>query len=47
MPLPGFHIETLHNPAWYTRAQLTEACRLASILNRGRLVLVAEPEHYG
>ena len=43
MPLPGVHIETLHNPAHYTRFQLTTACWLASILNRGKLVLVEAP----
>lgn len=43
MPLPGVHIETLHDPARYSRAQLDQACHVAYMLGRGKLLLVAPP----
>jgi len=43
MPIPGVHIETLHNPVKYTYAQIEKACALAQVLNRGKLVLVEPP----
>jgi hypothetical protein len=43
MQMPGVHIETLHHPARYTHAQLERACCLATVLNRGKLVLVEQP----
>jgi hypothetical protein len=43
MPIPGVHIETLHNPARYTYAQIDRACALAHMLNRGRLLLLEPP----
>ena len=43
MPVPGVHIETLHNPARYTYDQLEMACAVALLLNRGRLVLAELP----
>ncbi len=43
MPVPGVHIETLHNPAHYTYAQIETACALAQILDRGTLVLAEPP----
>ncbi len=44
MATPGVHIETLHDPARYSHVQIEKACALASMLNRGKLVLV-EPPH--
>ena len=43
MPIPGVLIETLHNPARYTYAQIEMGCAVAQILNRGRLVLAESP----
>ncbi len=43
MPVPGVRIETLHNPAHYTYAQIETACALAQILDRGKLVLAEPP----
>ena len=43
MQMPGVHIETLHNPTRYTHAQIEKACTIASLLNRGKLVLVEPP----
>lgn len=43
MPTPGVHIETLHNPVRYTRAQIENATAIASQLNRGKLVLTENP----
>jgi hypothetical protein len=37
------HIETLHDPRAYTPQQLERACRLATLLRRGRFVLVEPP----
>ena len=43
MPIPGVHVETLHDPARYTFAQIERACTIAQILNRGKLVLLERP----
>jgi hypothetical protein len=43
MPIPAIHIETLHNPQEYTARQLDLACKLAGLLDRGRLLLVEPP----
>jgi hypothetical protein len=43
MQMPGVHIETLHNPTRYTHAQIERACTIASMLNRGKFVLVEPP----
>ncbi|MEN3279425.1 MAG: hypothetical protein V7607_565 [Solirubrobacteraceae bacterium] len=44
MPFPGVHIETLHNPARYTYAQIETACAVAELLRRGKLLLVEPPQ---
>ena len=44
MPLPGVHIETLQNPVRYTYAQIEQACAIAQLLGRGKLVLVEPPK---
>jgi len=44
MPIPGVHIETLHNPIRYTRAQIETACAIANALDRGKLVLLEPPK---
>jgi Rad3-related DNA helicase len=44
MPLPGVHIETLHNPAAYAPEQLEVACTVAGLLNRGRFLLLERPQ---
>jgi hypothetical protein len=43
MSFPGVYIETLHNPAHYTYAQLETACAVAQLLRRGKLLLVEPP----
>ena len=44
MPLAsGVQIETLYNPSRYTYAQIEQACSIAALLNRGKLVLVEPP----
>lgn len=43
MQLPGVHIETLHNPIQYTRAQIQQATAIANLMHRGKLVLVEPP----
>jgi hypothetical protein len=43
MPIPGVHIETIHNPCRYTYAQIEKACKVAKLLARGKLVLVEAP----
>lgn len=43
MPIPGVHIETVHNPRRYTYAQIEKACAMAQLLNRGKLVLCEPP----
>jgi hypothetical protein len=43
MAMPGVHIETLHNPVRYTYAQIEQACKVAALLSRGKLVLVEPP----
>ena len=45
MPFPGICIETLHNPARYTYAQIETACAIAQALRRGKLLLVEPPRH--
>ena len=44
MQVPGVHIETLDDPRSYTPEQIERACRIASLLGRGRLVLVEPPK---
>jgi hypothetical protein len=44
MPIPGAHIETLHNPTRYTRAQIDRACVVAQLLSRGKFVLCEPPK---
>jgi hypothetical protein len=44
MPMPGAHIETIHNPTRYTYAQIEQACAVAQLLARGKLVLVESPK---
>jgi hypothetical protein len=41
--MPGVHIETLHEPTRYSAMQIEKACTLATVLNRGKLVLVEPP----
>jgi hypothetical protein len=43
MATPGVHIETVHNPIRYTYAQLEQACRIAAVLARGKLILAEPP----
>jgi hypothetical protein len=43
MPFRGVHIETLHNPARYTYAQIETACAIAQLLRRGKFILVEVP----
>jgi hypothetical protein len=40
----GVHIETLENPARYTRAQIELAAAVADALDRGKFVLVEPPK---
>jgi hypothetical protein len=47
MPVPGVHIETLHNPLRYTYAQIEMACTVAQMLDRGKFVLVERPRRSG
>jgi hypothetical protein len=42
--MPGVHIETLKNPGRYTSKQIEEACRIAAMLSRGKLVLAEPPK---
>ena len=44
MPIPGVHLETLHNPVRYTQAQVEFAVSVASFLHRGRFVLCEPPK---
>jgi hypothetical protein len=45
MQIPGVvYIETIHNPWRYTHAQIEEACGIARLLARGKLVLVEPPK---
>lgn len=44
MPIPGVWIETLKPPSDYDPQQIEYAVHIASVLNRGRLVLLVEPE---
>lgn len=43
MQMSGVHLETLKNPARYTDEQLDQACRIAYMLGRGKLVLCEPP----
>jgi hypothetical protein len=43
MQTPGVHITTLHNPVRYSPAQIEHAAQVASLLNRGQLVLCTPP----
>ena len=43
MQIPAVHIETLHDPRSYSSEQIERACRIASLLSRGKLVLVERP----
>ena len=43
MEIAAVHIETLENPVYYTHAQLEQACALAQLLGRGKLLLVEPP----
>ena len=43
MQMPGVHIETVHNPARYTHAQIDRACAIAHLISRGKLVLCEAP----
>jgi hypothetical protein len=40
MWIDGVQIETIHDPARYTHAQLSRASAIARLLGRGKLVLV-------
>jgi hypothetical protein len=42
-PVPDVQVETIADPARYTFAQIAEACVIAQLLNRGRLVLAEAP----
>ena len=42
--LSNVHIETLNDPRLYSQDQIERACRIASLLCRGRLVLVEPPK---
>lgn len=41
--MPGVQVETLQDPKRYTPIQLERASRIASQLNRGKLVLAEPP----
>jgi hypothetical protein len=41
---PGVQIETLQHPSRYSAAQLDRACRIALLLDRGKLILVEPPQ---
>ena len=43
MDIPRVHIETIHNPLRYTFAQIEQACAIAELLDRGKLILVEPP----
>jgi hypothetical protein len=42
--IPGVHVETLRKPTLYTPAQIELACKVAFVMNRGKMILLAEPE---
>jgi hypothetical protein len=44
MSIKGVTIETLASPALYSDAQIYRAGEIAQMLNRGKLVLVEEPQ---
>jgi hypothetical protein len=43
MPIPGVHIERIHNPCRHTYAQVERARVIAKMLGRGKLVLFEPP----
>lgn len=43
MATPSAHIETLYNPVRYTYDQIERAVKLATTLNRGKLILCEPP----
>lgn len=43
LPIPGAHVETLHDPKRYTSAQIDLACAVAHLLKRGKFVLCEPP----
>ena len=43
MQTPSVHIETVHDPIRYTPTQIEQACAIAQLLNRGKLILVEPP----
>jgi hypothetical protein len=45
MSAPGVIIEVLASPNAYTQQQLDRACTIAYRLNRGKLLLVEEPQN--
>jgi hypothetical protein len=44
MSIKGVTIETIQPPTRYSYAQIDKACAIAQALNRGKLVLVEEPQ---
>lgn len=44
MQIPGVYIETIRNPALYSEREISNACKVAAQLNRGKLVLCIEPK---
>jgi len=40
----GVQIETLEHPSRYSAAQIDRACRIALLLDRGKLILVEPPQ---
>jgi hypothetical protein len=42
--IPGVHVETLDKPTSYTAEQIELACKVASVMNRGKLILCEPPE---
>lgn len=41
---PIVHLETLRPPHRYSWEQITQACEIARMINRGRFVLCTEPD---
>ena len=42
--IPAIHIETLQDPARYTKAQIDRACVVVQLLRRNKLILVEPPK---
>jgi hypothetical protein len=42
--VPGVHIETLRKPTEYTLEQIELACKVAFVMNRGKLTLCEPPK---